>query len=266
MDFAKNLDTVEKVIAELKDESRLLFGTDWEGDISKQIQDAMDDENARLMGTKHPGLIVAGQAFGRMTVSNELLVKARRLRATPIIDAPTSWVYFNWKLEYDANRVESIEGLKNLHILRGLQSLSESGMQWLGNVPIDALIEIRKLGALDEIAQSNPSDFSHTTDQVFDNIDIAFQEHKEKIKELSSKKWKFAGTDIASWLVVGSIEVAAAATGYPVYGLVALAANQVLDTPKLKDIPPSIKKLAEESRELKQSPVGMLFNCSQSKK
>lgn len=271
MEFAEKLDTVEKVVAEIKDKSRLLFGTDWSGDISEQITNAIEGENAQIVGTNHPGYIVASHSMGRMTVSNELLIKARRMRATPIVDAPTSWKYLNWKLEYDAGKAEKESGLKDLHILRGLQALSEGEMQWLGKVPPAALIELRRTGALDEIreilgkgvediATANPSNFFRTTDQVFENIDQAFDSHKKKIEELSSKKWKFAGTDIASWLVVGTMEVTAAATGLPVWGLATIAANQVFDIPKLKDIPASIKELAEESRKIKQSPVGMLFS------
>ncbi len=270
MDFAGTLDTIEKVVAELKDKSRVLFDTNLKGDVSEQIKNAIEGDGGQLIGTKHPGIIVASHAMGRMTVSNDLLIKARRMHATPIIDAPTSWAYLNWKLEYDANKAEIESGLKDLHILRGLQSLSENEMQWLGKVPPAALIELRKSGALDEIremlgngvdeiAKANPTNFYRTADQVFENIYHAFDEHKKKIKELSAKKWKFAGTDVASWLVVGTMEVTAAATGLPVWGLATIAANQMFDIPKLKDIPVSIKELAEDSRKLKLSPIGMLF-------
>ncbi len=276
MEFADALDTIEKVVAELKDKSRVLFGTGREGDISEQIKNAVEGDSGQLLGTKHPGIIVASHAMGRMSISNEILIRARRLRATPIIDAPTSWTYLNWKLEYDAGKAEIESGLKDLHILRGLQALSENEMQWLGKVPTDALIELRRTGALDEIreilgsgvdeiAKANPNNFYRTADQVFDNIDHAFEKHKEKIKELSSKKWKFAGSDIASWLVVGTLEVSAAATGLPVWGLATIAANQVFDIPKLKDIPASIRELAEDSKKLKLSPVGMLFSYSKDK-
>jgi len=76
---------------------------------------------------------------------------------------------------------------------------------------------------------------------------------------LKAKKWKFAGKDLGSWLVVGSLEVAAALTGTPVWGLATIAADQLLDVPKLKDIPKSIREIADENNKLKKSPVGMLF-------
>ncbi|HSA33899.1 MAG TPA: hypothetical protein P5077_09265 [bacterium] len=274
MDFASSLKTIDQVEAEITDQKKVLFNTEWGNDLRIQIQKALADKKIfSLLRTTNPGIIVASHAVGRMSTSNELLVKARRLRGTPIIEAPTSWQYFVWKLEYDAEKIEKESNLKDLHVLRGLQSVAENKMEWLGKVPPKALLELRKADALHEIRAilskgvaeltlANPTDFHATSNQIFDNIHVAFLEHRKHIAELSSKKWKFAGTDIGSWLVVGSLAVTAAATGLPVWGLAAIAADQLLDAPKLRDIPKSIKDLAEENKTLKQSPVGMLFKYS----
>ena len=69
---------------------------------------------------------------------------------------------------------------------------------------------------------------------------------------------------IGSWIVVGSLAATAAATGTPVWGLAALAADQLLKAPKLRDIPSSIKELAEKTSKLKRSPVDMLFKYGKS--
>ncbi len=273
LEFAEHLDTAERVVAEIKDESRILFDTEWDGDPEEQIKRAMSDQHAKMLGTDHPGIIMASQSVGRMSVSNELLIKSRQLRGTPIIDAPTSWQYLAWKMEYDAEHIEKRDNLKELHIVRGLQNLANGEMEWLGNVPPEALIEIRQQGAMDDIREilgkgieeltsSNPNNYHRSHDQVFDNINEAFDQHKKNINELRGKKWKFAGTDIGSWLVMGTLGVTAAATGMPVWGLAAIAADQLLDAPKLKNIPGSIKELAKENKELNQSPVGLLFNVS----
>ncbi len=124
--------------------------------------------------------------------------------------------------------------------------------------------EIRQIlnEGIEDLANANPNGFSETADQILENIQSAFKRHNENVRKLKSKKWKFAGKDIGSWLAVGTIEIAAAATGTPVFGLAAFAANQILDTPKLKEIPKSIKQLAKESDDLKKSPVGLLFEYS----
>lgn len=273
LEYASALDTIEAVTKAVSEPGRVLFDTEWTGTLEEQLERAAEHEIAHLLGTSNPGVIVASQALGRMCTSNELLIKARRLRGTPLIDAPTSWQFFSWKLEYDAERAQDRGDATDLHVLRGLQTLAESEMEWLGAVPPAALVEVRKEGALAEIrsilqhgvrdlAELNPGNFHRTGDQVFDNIQNAFEDHKKRIQELRAKGWKFAGSDVGSWFVVGSLAVAAAATGTPVWGLAAIAADQLLDAPKLKDIPESIRKLARESAELKQSPVGLLFKYS----
>jgi len=273
MAFAKTLETVDRVAAAIADQNRILFDAELKRDFRAQIAKATQGNYAGLLGTKHPGIIVASLALGYMNTSNELLIKSQRLRGTPVIDAPTFWQYFVWKLEYDAEKAQDSRNLADLHVLRGLQSLAQSDMQWLGRVPPKALLEVRKTQALAEIrsvlgkgvaelAHANPMQFPRTTDRVFDNIQYAFEEHRKSIKELSAKKWKFAGSSIGSWLVAGSIEVTAAATGYPTWGIAAYAASELLNAPKLREIPKSIVELARESKELKRSPVGMLFRFS----
>lgn len=271
MDFCNSLDTIERTVSEISDGSRVLFDTEWNEDIGSQIEKAMRSEHMQLFGEITPGVALASQALGRMSVSNEMLIKSRRLNGTPIIDAPTSWQYLVWKMEYDAEKAESALKSQDLHVVKGITDLSTGEMRWIGNIPPEALIEIRKEGAMEEIRnilgkgvndliEVNPSNFHRSRDQIFENINSAFSQHQKNLNELSNKKWKFAGKDIGSWLVVGSLEVAAAVTGTPVWGMATIAADQLFDVPKLKDIPKSIKELAEENERVKKSPVGLLFN------
>ena len=63
-------------------------------------------------------------------------------------------------------------------------------------------------------------------------------------------------------MVTGTLEVAAAIIGTPIWGIAAFTVDQLLDVPKLKDIPQSIRDLADEANKVKKSPVGILFNIS----
>ena len=272
IDFAKTLDTIERAVAEIDDESRVLFNTQWTGDVASQLNQALESEHYKPF-IASPGMLLISEALGRMSQSNELLVKSRRLNGTPIIEAPTSWQYLVWKMEYDAERVEHQIGQRDLHIVRGLQDLSKNEMEWLGNVPPDALLDIRKQGAMEEIrdmlgkgindiVNSNPTNFHRSRDQIFDNIHAAFVQHKKNIEEIRARNWKFAGKDIGTWMVTGTLAVTAAVTSNAVWGIAALAADQLLDAPKLKNIPQSFRELADESKKVKKSPVGMLFDIS----
>jgi hypothetical protein len=76
-----------------------------------------------------------------MAQANETLIKSRRFRGVPIIDAPTSWQFFNWKLEYDSKRFDP-EHFEQLHITKGLQNLAQNEMTWLGRIPPDDLAPV----------------------------------------------------------------------------------------------------------------------------
>ena len=172
IDFAKTLDTIERAVAEIDDESRVLFNTRWTGDVASQLNQALESEHYKPF-IASPGMLLISESLGRMSQSNELLVKSRRLNGTPIIEAPTSWQYLVWKMEYDAERVEQQIGKQDLHIVRGLQDLSDSEMKWLGNIPPDALIDIRKQGAMDEIREMLGKGINDLIDSNPDNLHIS---------------------------------------------------------------------------------------------
>lgn len=265
-EFLTDLETPDKIVNKVANPSRLLFDTDWTGDHKSQIKRAID-EFSELTG-EHAGEIIFSHCYGRMSQATDVAWKSMRLGGVPLIDAPTSWQYYNWSLEYDAGRDPSSD--LPLHMSRGLDRLAASEMKWLGNIPPDALIQIRKEGALPEIRQMlsagvedvialDPSNFFRSADKIYANFEESFREHQRKIDELSAKKWKFAGSDIGSWVVVGSIEVAAAIFATPALGLASFVASQISDAPKLRDIPAKFNELRKESKELSKSAAGLLF-------
>lgn len=268
-EFCSALSTVEKAVEAVRRPERLLFDREWTGDVAERIRRAMSDPFGASIKTS-PGTTVLMDALGRMHQANDTLRKGHQLRGAPLIDAPTSWEYFRWKLEYDSARLFGEENA-NLHVVNAVLNASEDGdLAWLGDVPPDALIQLRKDDALPELralfgdgvqrlADLDPKDFAATGGLVAANLKLAFAEHGEKIKQLQRKKWKFGFADVGSWLTVGGVEVAAAITGTPLYGLAGLAAHQILDVPRLKEIPAKFRVLQEEDASLKRSPVGLLF-------
>jgi len=78
---------------------------------------------------------------------------------------------------------------------------------------------------------------------------------------LNGEKWKFAGTELASCVVKGAVQIASAC-GMPLVSLIGTALDQAVDVPKAKDIPKRPRTLRDEDRQVKQSAVGMLFAAS----
>tara|TARA_R110000868_G_scaffold369897_1_gene633373 strand:- start:526 stop:2214 length:1689 start_codon:yes stop_codon:yes gene_type:complete len=276
IDFGKSLDTIEKVTNEIKDRNRVLFDTEFKDSLELQIKSHIESDSAKAMRTDNPGILVSMMGFGRMSVCNELLLKSSKIGGIPLIDAPTSWEYFKWKLEYDSERTYPDKDYSKLHIVKGLNGLDSSKLQWIGKIPPKGLIELRKNGAIneireillkgiDELVNANQFDFTSTSHKVFNNLNFAFNQHQENIKKLTNKKWKIAGKDFGSWLVMGSVEIASACLGTPLYGLSTVALNQIIDAPKIKDLPKTVENIKQTEREkeqLKKSPLGLMFNYS----
>ncbi|MFL0101994.1 hypothetical protein [Tenacibaculum maritimum] len=276
IDFGKSLDTIEKVTNEIKDRNRVLFDTEFKDSLELQIKNHIESDSAKAMKTDNPGVLISMMGFGRMSVCNELLLKSSKVGGIPLIDAPTSWEYFKWKLEYDSERTYPDKDYSKLHIVKGLNGLDSSKLQWIGKIPPKGLIELRKNGAIneireillkgiDELVNANQFDFTSTSHKVFNNLNFAFNQHQENIKKLTNKKWKIAGKDFGSWLVMGSVEIASACLGTPLYGLSTVALNQLIDAPKIKDLPKTVQNIKQTEREkeqLKKSPLGLMFNYS----
>ena len=117
-EFCVSLNTVEKTVNAIKDKKRVLFDTNWEGNLEQQISRALQGVEFKSLNRTEPGLLLQMQAVGRMGISNELLIKSRQLSGTPIIDAETSWMFLNWKLEYDAEKAQEYYNSENLHIIK----------------------------------------------------------------------------------------------------------------------------------------------------
>ena len=276
IDFGKSLDTIEKVTNEIKDRNRVLFDTEFKDSLEVQIKNHIESDSAKASRTDNPGFLVSMMGFGRMSVCNELLLKSSKVGGIPLIDAPTSWEYFKWKLEYDSERTYPDKDYSKLHIVKGLNGLDSSKLQWIGKIPPKGLIELRKNGAIneireillkgiDELVNANQFDFTSTSHKVFNNLNFAFNQHQENIKKLTNKKWKIAGKDFGSWLVMGSVEIASACLGTPLYGVSTVVLNQMIDAPKIKDLPKTVENIKQTEREkeqLKKSPLGLMFNYS----
>ncbi|MBP8823850.1 MAG: hypothetical protein KBH07_09410 [Flavobacteriales bacterium] len=268
--YGRTLDSIDKAIASVRSPERLLINAEDQSDLKQQLAELCEGPAKLFAGITNPGQALVNNSFGRLAVANELILKAAQLSGTPLIEAPTSWEYFKWKLEYDAERANPGLDVSRLHMTRALNELGGRKLEWFGRVPVKALIELRQTGAIDEvrallssgvdeIAQSAPGDFEATSQKVMDNINAAFDAHLDNVEKLKQKKWKFAGHDVGSWLVSGAIEVTAACVGTPIWGLSTFALNQFLDAPKLKDIPKDAKEIADLSKKVKRSPIGVLF-------
>ena len=269
MEFLHHFDDTASLVSALVNPNELVFATEWEGGLANHIDRYIEEEGKKL-NISNPGDAVFINIFSRFSQSNDSFQRSISLKGTPIIRAPTSWLWFNWMLRNNSKTSETIKS-EHLHIARALESTVGTEMSWLGDIPPDALIEIRQTGALNEIREmlggdlsdlikANPDNFFRTGDQVFDNVQHALAEHEAKIKTLRSKKWTFAGKDVGSFLVVGGIELTAAITGLPLYGSVAASAGMSGVIPTAKDLKEKLAQIRKDQSDIKNTGVGILFS------
>jgi hypothetical protein len=268
LDYYSHFSDIKEITAKILKPDKLVFATEWEGSLEDQIKQYLNEEASKL-GIDKPGQAVYMQLISRFSQANDAFQRSIQLRGTPVIRAETSWIWYNLMLEYNAGNSRK-DTLNDLHIARALNSTVKTEISWMGNVPPDSLIELRQSGALDEIRhilsgglesliEANPSNFYRTGDKVFDNLDKAFIEHEKKINELRSKKWKFAGRDIGSFIVIGGIEITAALTGLPLFGSLGAMAGMSGVIPTAKDLKEKYRSLAAEESEISNTGVGILL-------
>ena len=266
-DFSKQFTTSDEAIAAIYDKSRALFDVDWSGPLNVQLDSYIDEHLSSFGIEKSAGKALVYNGIGRMQQANDIVLRSKILGGVPLIDAPTSWRYFQWKLEYEANLVRGAN-FADIHLTWGLKNAFEN-TELLSDIPVRALIEMRKVGAMQElrsiisvgvseIIASDPTNFNATSKQVVKNIENAFRDHQCALKKLRNKKLRFAGVDLLSCVVRGGIEIASAC-GVPFVGLINSIVGETCDLPKFKELPGRFHQLKEDDERFKKSPLGLFF-------
>lgn len=268
--FSNGFADVSTLLNNVKDKSLLIYDMESNKPIETQMGSIISQQR-ELTGSSDVGTALFNHTFGRMMQANDLRRRSSSLGGAPLMDAPTSWHYFQWKLKFDAERIDP-ELRRNLHIVQGLQTASKGEMTWLGNIPPAALIEMRKCGAIHEIRDVlskgvselvalNYDNFSGTSELIVRNMSKAFDDHKERIHELRGKKWRFAGIEVGLCAVKGIVSIVSAC-GVPGVSIINNIIDETTNTPKLKELPDKLKILQEQSKQLEKSPVGLLFSVA----
>lgn len=268
--YAQRFTTSQELVAALVDISDVVIYAGARTNLAQQL----DQYRAEL--SAHADFSNAGSAFltlvtGRLYQATDLLRRSSELRGTPILTAPTSWEWFHRKLSSDCPR--SAVTSDHIRIAHALGVAADTELAWLGNIPPAALVDMRTSGAIDEIRamfrqsvanlnDATREDFGATADRVISDFHKALADHKKKIDELTTKRWKFGGLDIASFVVHGGIAVAAVLSasqivlvGTALYGLAG-------PTPKIQDVIRRQKEISSAKKAEAKTPIGMLFELS----
>jgi hypothetical protein len=270
-EFCIHLKTVDSVMKELKRPDRLIFDTEWGKDPVEQLSRSLR-ENSHFPGMNevNAGLHVFASNIGRMPQAFGAQQAANHFGGSPYINAETSWLHFTWLLEYQgAPSHDDLNIRHSMHVVRALVSEADNNLQWLGNVPPETVLEIRKRGLANELRELlgqgvsnliniNRDNYFRTADQVVENLDAAFRKHQQELTEARQKKLKLYGIDVGACAATGAVAVAAALTGNVTLGAISGVLG-VAGLPNLRDIKTKFQQISAEDKARRVSPTGLLF-------
>lgn len=273
LEFSESLPDIESVLKNLKNPERLVFDSDWGGNAKEQLTRLLADPDRITQSVfgSHAGMEVFSSCVGRIPQAYAAKRHAQNLGSTPYINADTSWLYYTWLIEYESLKFEiDHENRKNLHMVHAISSGLQDGFSWLGNVPVDKIIELRRNNLMDEVRSvlssgvsnlihATEGNYTQTTQQVIDNVDKAFIQHQRVLEKARKEKLKLYGLEVAPCIANGVIAIAGAMSGN--IALASLSAGLgVLGMPTLKDIRSKFKERQENIEAYNRTATGILFS------
>lgn len=267
-EFLRSAKEPKEVLALVSDPSRVLFATEWDDPLEEQLGRYFEEwvKPYGLQGTLGQHLL--NQIKSRMMQATDLLRRSADIEGSPIIKAETPWTWLQWKLEYRSS-LHPEAHIGRLHVARTLGNADHPDLVWIGDVPPEAMIEMRQQEALPELREqisrgiqdfdsARAQDFEGTADHVAENLQAAIARHRENVRALRKKNLKFAGRDLGSFLVTGTIAIAAAASGTPLFGVLATIAGLSGGVPTAKGLKERSDNLREDRERIARSPMGIL--------
>lgn len=264
MEFLLDFNNAENLIKAAKKPEYILFQEGDERPLESQLLEYM--QQLPYEEAKHPGRAIHCHLLSRMMQAGDLINRSMGFRGAPIIQSRTSWKFFNWKLEMDAETVEDLDKEK-MHITRGLGDVTSGELAWIGNIPVGSLIELRKQGAteelkaiiakdISELIDANANDFTLTSKKVMDNLQAAFAEHEARLKALQEKQFNFYGYEVGGLLLRGTVAFTAAHLN-PALPII----TGMIGLPSIKDVAKKFVGLNQEKEMIDRSPIGMLVRA-----
>ena len=179
----------------------------------------------------------------RVAPQYHLLENAEELGAQPMLCLLPHWHYYSLCSEMFEGRL--IAGkLLSQETLSSLRALNEPSMEWLGNIPITALAELRERNENEEFRKristftaalhgASLEDIDRVTREVSRGIAALIADHRNEVRRIQEKyRPKYRKTAIAAWVTAAATFVPALAPFLaplaPV-GLAGLYLNDKLD-------------------------------------
>jgi len=217
-----------------------------------------------------PKEIILGDTFfsfttGYISYSIQQYYKAIILNSYPVFKNNLALQQSNQFLEVEQQIFNKFLKDKPSKYLVGSNVLLNNEFRWLGNVPKELLIKIRKDGELNEFRSTlsgalNKYNYSKLEDldpvvkDVQYELNEVFKNHEKEIKEIVNK-YKIGKLDAAKLIASGTIGVTGFA--FPPIALI----GSVLGGATVVDIVNKYFKKKTKIEELERKPIGILYDA-----
>ena len=230
-----------------------------------------DDQIDQMKGPKR----VWHMIHNRMMQINETLHQSTEMDAHPVIQAPVSFHWLKNKVNVNAEIMSAAmeEDLqKQLPLTNAILS---KNLEWLSNIPSEALIRVRKNGYLDELRSTiegnlsnlsivNLDELNRVTNEVDYNLNSALNRHQEELETLHNKTLD----DLLG--AVPPLFIAIGGSLQPLLGIIpwwlstpAGVLGAIVGGMSLKDIVPKIRGLFRDRESMGKTPIGILWHAKQ---
>ncbi|AQT69892.1 hypothetical protein STSP2_03092 [Anaerohalosphaera lusitana] len=267
-EYFEHAPDVEALASSVKNKERFVFDIEENPLPLDQIGIILDDFEKKLTIPFEPlpsKMRLLKSLQGRFMQANNVLAHCDLYGGIPIIDAPTSWQYFLWKLECSASQLSmGAEDTLVTHVLH--EDLRN--IPCFSKVPAQGIIELRRSNKLQgmrevfrrgimEISSVDCDAVEDVTKKVSQNLRDALQEYETHVQELPKEIMSVSGQAVALAGSVG-LGIAAASTGsIPLAIIAALSGSSGVSS--AKDIMKKLNEIRGSRKRLKSNPVGIFW-------
>jgi hypothetical protein len=184
------------------------------------------------------------------------------------------WRNFVWLLNHDNGEIAKQSRKKPLsRDTLVLQTLQNPNLSWLGNVPIEKIIEMRERGELqdmrdflsrsvEEIQSVSDEEFLEVASEAEYKMQQTFLKHSHDVKSLSDTFKRKYKIQIVSIIVTGSLGIVSAMYP-PIAQTVGILSSTAVESVSIGKLISQYLDEREALRTLKRKPVGILFETRQ---
>jgi hypothetical protein len=222
------------------------------------------EEHVRAMNAWPDGDLVWNGIYERLVPQFHVLENADTLIAQPMFCIPSHWHYYSLCANMYQGRLLG-QSLLRESTVSTLRSLNRSEFQWLGNVPMSSLVELRKnnaneefrkrLGSFtDQLHDAKVGEIDRVAAEVGRGITSLINEHQKDIKQIQAEYRKqHTRTAVGGWLSLAAMFIPSLAPFIGATAPIALGSKYIYDK-------------ADEARKRRESSRSLMGILAQAKK